>query len=64
MHLIKAAKYIICAYILFIISYVELILSDTSKKFQSPLVLYWKLTVISNSNGMTLSAINDKFDEW
>ena len=40
--LIKAEKFIICTSILFIISYAELILSES--------LLYWKLTVITCQN--------------
>ena len=50
MLLIKAAKFIICTYILFIISYVELILSESLRKFQCSLILYGKLTVITCQN--------------
>ena len=40
MLLIKAAKFIICTYILFIMSYVELILAESFGKFQFLLILY------------------------
>ena len=51
MVLIKVARFIICNYILFIINYVELILSESFGKFQSSLIiLNWKLTVITCQN--------------
>ena len=56
MLLIKAAKFINCIDILFIISYVELILSEPFGKFQSLPILHWKLTVI-NCQNITINII-------
>ena len=56
MLLIKAAKFINCIDILFIISYVELILSEPFGKFQSLPIFYWKLTVI-NCQNITINII-------
>ena len=50
MLLIKAAKFIICTYIFFILSYVELILSESFGKFQSSLIMYCMVTVITCQN--------------